>query len=295
MKRLLSFLSLALTLNAQALTIGAYNIRNFDYDQRARIPTNKAELEKILLSLNADVLSVEEIGNTAEFERFVANKLPGYAVTLSRCGGAHGQKVGILYKTSTVELLSFNEDLRTSDPGGTESCDAGSRPLGIGLFVVKATKQKFYGITAHLKSGNNAEDQAKRMKQYQIIRDVISELKSKTAVADYYVAGDFNTTNYITRGSDYKALTKVVSELGMVDLTQNTACSAYWWGGTDDGRESPSLLDHIIVTPGLMKKQTQAKAATHCQKVNCREVPTRDLGVSYESVSDHCPVTATIQ
>lgn len=295
MKRLLTLLSLSLTLSAQAITIGAYNIRNFDYDQRAKIPTNKVELAKILDGLNADVLSVEEIGNTAEFESFVANKLEGYGVALSRCGGAHGQHVGFIYKTSTVDMLSFNEDLRTSNPGGQESCDAGSRPLGVGLFQIKATKQKFYGITAHLKAGSTPEGQAKRIKQYNLIKNLVVELKSKTGVKDFYVAGDLNTTSYVMRGEDYKALTKVVSDLGMVNLAQNTACSAYWWGGTDDGKESPSLLDHVIVTPGLMKKQAQATVYGHCQKVNCREVPTKDLGISYAGVSDHCPMTATIQ
>ena len=122
------------------------------------------------------------------------------------------------------------------------------------------------------------------------------ELKAKTGVADFYVAGDFNTTEYLSRGSDYAALNTAVKSMGMTDLASNLKCSAYYWGGTDDGIETPSLLDHVLVTPGLVKvKSPTAKASTHCEKVSCREVPIKELGISYESVSDHCPLTAVIQ
>lgn len=297
MKRLLSLLFITASLSAQAaITVGTYNIRNFDYDQRYRIRTNKPELAKILSGLKADVLSVEEINNTAEFESFVSTQLPGYDTELSRCGGAHGQRLGFVFNTNTVELLSFNEDLSISNPGGPDQCDQGSRPLAIGLFRIKATGQKFYGMAAHLKSGSQGDSVQKRIRQFEIIKNTINELKSKTGVKDYFFAGDLNTTEYITRGQDYKILTKFVKDLGMVDLADALPCSAYWWGGSDDGMETPSLLDHLVVTPGLMKNtNARAQVGGHCQKVSCREVKIQELGVSYEGVSDHCPVTATIQ
>jgi endonuclease/exonuclease/phosphatase family metal-dependent hydrolase len=296
MRKLLALLVLALSLPLHALTIGAYNIRNFDYDQRYRIQTNKPALLTILTALKVDVLSVEEINNTAEFEKFIATKMPGYDSELSRCGGTHGQRLGFIYNKQKVDLLSFNEDLSISEPGTPGACDAGSRPLAIALFQIKATKQRFYGITAHLKSGSDPQSVAKRQKQYEIIAKVVNELRTKTGVKDFYIAGDMNTTEYLSRGSDFVAFNNLVKSLGMVSLTDRLGCSAYWWGGTDDGIETPSLLDHVIVTPGLIKNSgAKAKAGGHCQKVNCREVPIADLGISYEGVSDHCPITATIQ
>jgi endonuclease/exonuclease/phosphatase family metal-dependent hydrolase len=296
MKSFFYLLFLASTLSAHALTIGAYNIRNFDYDERYKIKTNKVELASMLLNLNADVLSVEEINNTQEFEKFVANKLPGFGTELSRCGGEHGQHLGFVYNKNTVELLAFNEDLSIAEPGTPGSCDSGSRPLAIALFQVKATKQKFYGFTVHLKSGSQPASLKKRSQQYEIINKTMQELKSKTGVKDFYVAGDFNTTEYVARGTDYTDLNKAVTSMGMVDLASNLKCTAYYWGGTDDGIESPSMLDHVLATPGLLKvKSPSAKAGAHCEKVSCREVPIKELGISYESVSDHCPVTAVIQ
>lgn len=295
MKNSLVLLFVLFTINAKALTIGAYNIRNFDYDDRARIKTNKQELSLLLNSLKFDVLSVEEVNNTAEFEKMIASKVPGYEVAISRCGGAHGQHLGFVYNTSTVELLSFNEDLSISEPGRPGTCDSGARPLAIGLFKIKATGQRYYALTAHLKAGADAGSISKRQAQLEIIKKTVNELREKTGVKDFSIAGDMNTTEYLNRGSDYKAFTKMVSDLGMTDLAATAACSAYYWGGTDDGIETPSLLDHVVVTPGLMKKQAKAEPSGHCKKVNCREVPATELGILYESVSDHCPMTANIQ
>lgn len=296
MKQVLASALLFTSLSLQAaITIGAYNIRNFDYDDRYRIHTNKTELATILKSLNVDVLSVEEINNTAAFEKFVANKLPGYEVALSNCGGAHGQHLGFIYNTAKIELLSFNEDLSVSNPGGQGACYSGSRPLAIGLFQIKATKQKFYGMTAHLKSGSNPESLQKRAKQFEIIKNLVLELKYRTGIKDFYIAGDLNTTEFLNRGADYNLMNRLVRDLGMINLTQNVPCTAYWWGGTDDGIETPSLLDHVLVTPGLLKVKRPTLVHGHCRKVSCREVPEYDLGISYESVSDHCPITNTIQ
>jgi endonuclease/exonuclease/phosphatase family metal-dependent hydrolase len=296
MKRIMGLLLLSTTLSTQAaITIGAYNIRNFDYDERSRVSTNKTELSAIIKSLNADVLSMEEVNNTAALEKMVAEKMPGYETSISRCGGAHGQHLGFIFNTAKIELLSFTEDLTITEPGTAGACDAGTRPLAIGLFQIKATKQKFYGFTAHLKSGSDPEAMAKRTQQYEILRKIVAATIAKSTVKDFYIAGDLNTTEYLNRGADYKGLTKAVSALGAKDLAAGLACSAYWWGGTDDGIETPSLLDHVIVSPGLLKTSGTAKVSAHCQKVSCRAASLKDLGISYESVSDHCPVTATIQ
>ncbi len=296
MKFLLALFTVITSLNVEAITIGTYNIRNFDYDSRSRVKTDKSALTSILENLNADVLSIQEINNTDEFHRFVARNLPGYKAALSECGGAHGQKLGFLYNTKTINLIDFTEDVSISNPGGHETCNDGSRPMAIAQFQIKENKQKFFGVAVHLKSGSQANSVYKRNQQYSLIIQKIKDLKYATNVQDYFIAGDFNTTEFITRGSDYQNLGKVVSNLGMVNLTQRVACTAYWWGGTDDGIETPSILDHLIVSPGLIKvNKPELKVGGHCQKVRCQQVSEHDLGVSYEGVSDHCPITSTIQ
>src|SRR5690606_33833581 len=137
------------------------------------------------------------------------------------------------------------------------------------LFQVKATKQRFFGITLHLKSGSHPASMRTRHAQFKIIKETILDLKNRTGVQDFFFAGDLNTTEYTNKGADYKALTKIVSELNMIDLSANTKCSSYWWGGSDDGIEEPSLLDHVIATPGLVKiRGATTKVSGHCQKVS---------------------------
>ena len=296
MKCAVIFLGLVASLSIQAaITIGAYNIRNFDYDERERIRTNKSELSSMLANLKADVLSVEEINNTPEFNLFISTKLPGYKTAITECGGAHGQHLGFIYNSKTIEILGFSQDLSVSEPGQAGGCNSGSRPLAIGLFQIKATGQKFYGMTAHLKSGSDPESVSKRSKQFEIIKKIAKDLKTRNGVVDFYLAGDLNTTEYLSRGSDYKIVTKFVSDLGLVNLTHNLGCSAYWWGGTEDGIEEPSLLDHVLATPGLIKTTVRPQLNGHCNKVACQRASLAQLGVSYQSVSDHCPITATIQ
>jgi endonuclease/exonuclease/phosphatase family metal-dependent hydrolase len=293
MKPILVLLALLASLTAQAaFTIGAYNIRNFDYDERYRIRTNKPALGSILNSLKADVMSVEEINNVAEFSNYIPQTMPGYKAKVSECGGDHGQHLGFIYNTATVELLSFHEDISLSVGGG---CNAGSRPLAIGLFQIKGSKQRFYGMTAHLKSGSDPQSKAKRVRQFELIMQIIRDLKAKSGVADFYLAGDLNTTEYRNRGADFQVLNKFAAATGMINLAQNLPCSAYWWGGSDDGVEDPTLLDHILVTPGLLKVRNGAKVYGHCAKVSCQSASVADLGISYEGVSDHCPLAATIQ
>ncbi len=296
MKKLLTLALFCLSLGAYAsFTIGTYNIRNFDYDERARIHTNKSELGKLLTSLKTDVLSVEEINNTAEFERFVAATLPGYDTELSRCGGEHGQKLGFMFNKNTVELISFHEEMSIAEPGTPGGCNSGSRPAAIALFKIRATGQKFFGVTVHLKSGSDSQSLTKRTKQFQIMKDIITNYKAKFGIQDFYIAGDMNTTEYLSRGSDYKLMTTLVSSVGGIDAASNLKCSAYWWGGSDDGIETPSLLDHIVMSPGLNKTRANTVIHGHCQKVSCRESSVKDLGIIYGQVSDHCPMTATVQ
>jgi endonuclease/exonuclease/phosphatase family metal-dependent hydrolase len=285
-----------LSLQVSALTIGSYNIRNFDYDQRYKITTNKSELTNILRNLKADVLSIQEINNTQAWEKYVQSSMPGFDTEVTRCGGEHGQRLGFLYNKATIELVKFEEDLSISEPGSAGSCDTGSRPAAIGLFRVKATGQRFFGITLHLKSGSQADSVQKRSKQFEVLKKIIQNLKAKNGVNDFYFAGDLNTTEFNKKGVDFEMLRRLSQDLGMRNLAENLKCSAYYWGGTDDGIESPSMLDHIFVTPGLQKNPTaRAQVGGHCQKVSCREVPIKELGISYEAVSDHCPLSATIQ
>ncbi len=77
-----------------SVKVASYNIRNFD---TTKSPTDKKELKKIIKKLKADLITVEEIVNTASFRKFVKSELPEYGVSLAHCGGGGRQKIGFLY------------------------------------------------------------------------------------------------------------------------------------------------------------------------------------------------------
>lgn len=280
---------------AASLTVGTYNIRNFDYDERYRIKTNKPELAKIIKESGADLIAVQEINNTTEFVRYVKTTFQAFDAQLSECGGAHGQKLGFMFNTKKLKLLSFNEDLSLSDPNGRGTCYGGSRPAAIGLFEIIETKQKFYAFSVHLKSGSQGASIDKRLEQFIVIQDLITDLQNKTKIKDFVIAGDMNTTTYNVRGVDYKALQSLTTSLAATDISKSLPCTAYWWGGSDDNIEDPSILDHVLISKGLIQKPLQPKLGGHCAAVSCKQMPAPSLGMSYSNVSDHCPVTAQIQ
>ena len=68
MKNFLALMITIFSLEAYAkLVISTYNIRNFDYDERSRVRTNKNHLYKTIKDLNADFIGVQEINKTKVF------------------------------------------------------------------------------------------------------------------------------------------------------------------------------------------------------------------------------------
>lgn len=291
---LFSILLLVLTIGVKAeIVIGSYNIRNFDYDQRARIHTNKHQLANLLNDLKFDLLGINEINDAKEFSHLVSTKLDHYQVVLSQCGGAHGQKVGFIYKTSKLELLSFTEDLSVSNPGGRELCHNGSRPMGVAKFYHKDDQQTFFALVVHLKSGGRADSIEKRRKQYQLISTKVNQLKRNAPGLGVIIVGDFNTTGYIDQNEDYDNFQQLIKKSSLINLSQNIQCSSYWWGGIDDGKEYPSQLDHILISNNL--RASSARVHGHCAVAHCQVSRPSELGVSFAEVSDHCPQTATLK
>lgn len=274
----------------------SYNIRNFDYDQRSRVPTNKDHLFKILKEENADFIAVQEINQKEVFKSFIhKNFYEKYQTILSDCGGTHNQKLGFVYDKNKFKLLKFHEDLRTVNPSihNTSHCDNGSRPLAIGLFEMQETKKKMVAISVHLKSGGRPKSIEKRFKQLTILSKVIQEYRS-LGIEHFIVMGDFNSTEYIHRRSEFRKFKNNVQNMGLTDLAENLKCTSYWWGGIDDGKQYPSILDHILVSNSFAYEQglMSARPSAHCKKLKCQTTFEYDLGVSFDEVSDHCPIIA---
>lgn len=299
MRFLVLLLLIVLSSSALAkLKVASYNIRNFDYDERSRVSTNKDHLFTTINQMSPDFMAVQEINRAQIFTRFIEKYFgKKYGVVLSKCGGAHGQKLGFVYNKTKFKLIGFKEDLRTSNPGQQhmQACNNGSRPLAIGKFMILDSREEMIAISVHLKSGGRPKSIAKRFQQLNIMNKVVQEYRA-TGIKNFIIAGDFNSTEYIFKGTNYNKFNFAVEKMGLVDLAKDVKCTSYWWGGIQDKMQHPSILDHMLVSPGLIedKKLAKARPTAHCQKLSCQVTYEDSLGTSFDEVSDHCPIAAEL-
>lgn len=281
-----------------ALNISSYNIRNFDYDERMRMPTNKSKLKEIISSLRSDLIAVQEINKTEVFKSFIGQNFPHYQSVLSQCGGHHDQRLGFVYNPRKLQLVNFVEDDRVSNPNHPQDrgCRIGSRPLAIAEFkMLENNSEHLVAISLHLKSGGRGKSVRKRFAQHAIIQEVVREYKRR-GVENFIIMGDFNSTEYIKKGNTQMRFKRSVQNMGLKDMAENLACSSYWWGGRNDGIEYPSLLDHILVSPSLLPKSRRASIQLHghCKALRCAATRGQDMGIGYDQVSDHCPLSVQL-
>lgn len=293
---LLIFLSFA-EVTYSKTRYASYNIRNFDYDVRSNTPTNKKHLISIIENVQPDFMAVQEINQGHTFNNMIDTYFQGsYESILTECGGAHDQKLGFVYNTKKFKLINFDEDTRTVIPGKgrINNCRQGSRPLAVGTFKIIDSGELLVAISVHLKSGSRPNSIRKRYAQLDIINTVVKEHKMQ-GIKNFVIMGDFNSTEYIKGGKYKNQFMASVNQMGMIDTTSHLSCSAYWWGGKRDQRQYPSILDHIIVSPELIKDSTpKVESYGHCQKLKCQVTSDFEMGVSYDEVSDHCPLVTTI-
>jgi endonuclease/exonuclease/phosphatase family metal-dependent hydrolase len=289
--------------SSAGLRVASYNIRNFDYDVRSHTPTNKLHLVKIINEMKADLIAVQEINQKEEFKSMIKTNFAGhYEAELSECGGTNDQKLGFVYNTSKLELIKFKEDLRTVNPNYQNQqnrqedglCFAGSRPLAIGIFKNKQTKQIIVGIAVHLKAGGRPSNIRKRFKQHKVISKIVKEFHDAN-FPNVIVMGDFNSTEYSFKGENYNKFETSVQGMGMYDAAKDLKCTAYWWGGSQDSKQHPSALDHILISNNLInRKPPKLQTYGHCKRLKCKSTFDDDMGVSFDEVSDHCPILAEI-
>lgn len=107
--------------------------------------------------------------------------------------------------------------------------------------------------------------------------------------------GDFNTTGYTPKNEDFSRFNDMLDQSGMWTASENFACTSYWTGADADPAESPSVLDHIVMSNAMASNIESTQVGAHCQKLSCAAVTAEELGLSYAKVSDHCPVQVTFK
>lgn len=269
-------------------SVSTYNIRNFDNDYQAGA-TNVVELEKIIKSVKSDVMAFEEVVNLQAFQDVVKRNLTGYQISSSSCGGMGKQNLAVVFNTKTFEFVSQSEDLSYSGAGNS-SCGS-LRPVLFVTLKQKASGKNYIFAVVHLKAGGDQRAFSQRWVQYKRLENMAIEFKNENLI----ILGDFNTTGYNIKNQDYAKFESFISTAGLRTTSENIGCTNYWDGADQDPNYLPSILDHIVVQDKNVSSIESVKLGAHCMKNSCRPALAQDLGVTFEAVSDHCPVQVTFK
>ena len=268
-------------------SVSTYNIRNFDNDPGAG-PTNLVELAKIIKDVQSDVMVFEEVNNAKAFDGVVKKNLPGYEYELSECGGFGKQHLAVVYNPKTFEYIEQEEDLTFSGSGN--SCGS-LRPLFLVTLKNKATKVIYTFAAAHLKAGGNDRAMAQRWQQYAKLEVLAQAYDKKNLI----LLGDLNTTGYNIKDKDFVKFEEFMNSSKMRTMTETIGCTNYWTGTQGGEEHQSSILDHIVIHDKNVSSVESVKVGAHCARTECRPSRPEELGLSYQSVSDHCPVQVTFK
>jgi endonuclease/exonuclease/phosphatase family metal-dependent hydrolase len=264
-------------------SVSTFNIRNFDKDPSAG-QTNLAELQKVINFAKSDVMAFEEVVNVTAFKSLMAVTLPDYKYEISSCGGFGKQQLALAYDPKVFTWVSSAEDRTFSGPSAS-ACGS-LRPLFLVTLEQKTTKKLFVFGVAHLKAGGDARAFSQRWDQYKKLKKIAATHETK----DLILLGDFNTTGYNIKNEDYVQFEEFLSEGNLRTMSENVGCTSYW-EGTDGGAEQESsILDHIVLQNKNAALVQDVIVGSHCAKMACRPATIAELGVTYQAVSDHCPV-----
>lgn len=240
------------TLDVVNWNIEFFGARREDYPEEFGPADEELQFQnvkRVLDTLNADIILVEEVSDQALLSQLVA-QLEGYALTCSDrysrsfegpSSDFPPQKLCFIYDTNTIALLSARpmfeglyDSARTIDPsllpgipGGNPSSFYSSGRLPY-LITVNATiegvTEKITLIGVHAKSGAASDDRNRREYDAQVLKD---SLDAHFATEKLIYLGDLNddldqsiatglTTPYASFVNDtaYAPITKALSDVG---------------------------------------------------------------------------------
>jgi endonuclease/exonuclease/phosphatase family metal-dependent hydrolase len=130
-----------------------------------------------------------------------------------------------------------------------------------------------------------------RWPQYDLIGKLVQKFKSTPLV----LLGDFNTTGYNIKNEDFTKFDDLLTESSLYTVAEKLACTSYWAGTLGNGQHQSSILDHIIVKHDQVANMTDIELGSHCAKLACKDATPEELGLSYQVVSDHCPIRVSFK
>ncbi len=264
------------------LRIVSWNLHNF--------PSPDQDLDRLrerLIELDADVVAVQEIKDPQALRELV----PEWELLISEHGGAGGQKVGLFYDPTRIELVGEPTEHRELTMKGRV------RPAFHAYLRRRDVGPDFHVVVVHLKARPDGIEL--RRQQWQHLAALVRRLTTD-GDSDLILLGDFNTTGPdggATR-DELRELERALSGTGLRRVEIADACTAYWDGARRDAWQEPSLLDLIWVRDleESASAKAQAVALAHCAAHQCDAFRSTEAYpvLDYERVSDHCPLVVDL-
>jgi len=262
--------------------VATFNIRDFGAE------TDMKRLAALVREVDPDVLAIQEVQDPkkpAALARALTTGDRRYAAIVSRCGGK--LKLALLHDTTRVRLTG-TEEIPELDPDRGR-CDEGDRPALVARF--ERDGRPFRLVVVHLAAGGERERVERRKEQWKKIHALVARLRAASS-DPVVVLGDVNSTGYLDDAHGERTFLRESTKAAGLSLeTDGLACTEYF--KTGDRELSPSVLDHVVSTPGAVRFATP-KVHGYCAALSCRRhqgAPPSD----YTEVSDHCPVSFRVK
>ncbi len=246
------------------LSNSTFDIVTWNIEQFPKSGNTISMLADIIPTLNADIIAVQEIGSTTNFNTLVA-ALPGWSGVVS----GESLKTGYLYKTSEISVSAVTYPL-------TDASAFPRKPM-----LITATHTNGMEVTLinlHLKccdDGNSIDRRRSASEQLKAYID--ANLSNKSVV----MLGDYNEDITQPEGNNvFKNFVDDDTNYEFADMTIAECNSTYWsypsW---------PSQLDHMLITNELFGKVKDIRVLrlNECD------------GAYYSTISDHRPVLMQLQ
>ncbi len=262
--------------------VTCWNVKQFMSSIDTTIKDKQRQLESVkraLDSIQADLVSLEEVANPEGFQRLVdtlAQKSEGRLATEI----LQDQKMGFIYRKDVVSVSGSGLAVN----GGAQAWANGRFPLRLSFTAtVNGQSKKMTAFSIHAKatgSGTETADLARRTTDAETFHEYLNNFYANEAVI---VLGDFNddvTTSVVGSGNptpyksfvddatNWTAITKSLSEKGLASYLGSS------------GR----MIDHIVVSNEVVPSVYRTKL----------ETPQAFLSSYTSTVSDHVPVSTRL-
>ena len=287
---LISFL--APYLSAQEVRVASWNIEHLaEHNKVGCVPRSTLDYEKLRKFselLNADVIALQEVENTAAVERvfpksewnIVLSDRPNS--TTYRCRGNDQES------TQQRVAVVLRKGIKYQNKGSFEELGLKMEGLRYGVVVeIFGDRDTINLLALHLKSGCFVDDYStSKLRACEVLETQIETLDDwiENSIREnkkFIVLGDFNSRLTVENSMFWNKLVNMDNmPIGIQNGMQNlTGCHPRY----------PDLIDHIILGPETSKLQIQNSQMVHFYSSTGRHMAEEDM------LSDHCPVSLVLR